>query len=75
MKWPWRKDAPRQESTPPVSDDLDEATQARRRSEQALRHEKRRTGEIKNIAADSRRFRDSNHFVELILETFERRAR
>ena len=72
MKWPWSREPTRQESAEPVSDDLEEATRARLRAEAALRFEKRRSGEIKKETSRSQRFRRTNHFVELILETFER---
>lgn len=67
MRWPWNR--PKPQPTPPA-DDTAEASEARRRAEQALRQDRARSGEVRRVADQSRRHRRVNHFAELIDETF-----
>jgi hypothetical protein len=53
-----------------VSDDAEEAAEARRRAEEALLAARRQTGEIRRVAAHSQRHLRINHFAQLIDETF-----
>lgn len=67
MRWPWSR---RNESGPPVSDDVDEAVDARRCAEEALERTKGQSEEISAVAERARLHRRVNHFAELIGETF-----
>lgn len=66
MRWPWSSKHP----PAPVSDDAEQAIEARRRAEEALRDAKRQTGEIRRVAAHSKNHLRINHFAQLIDETF-----
>lgn len=67
MRWPWSN---RNQQAEPVPDDVEEATRARRRAEEALEAAKEQTGEVCRVAAEMRQHRRVNHFAELIGETF-----
>jgi hypothetical protein len=66
MRWPWIKEQP---SLPPP-DDVDDAVRARRHAEAALRRERERSKEVRDVTAQSRRHGAVNHFAQLIAETF-----
>lgn len=65
MRWPWSGNHP-----PVVSDDAEEASQARERAEAALRHARQQTGEIRQVVAQSHHHLRVNHFAQLIGDTF-----
>lgn len=66
MRWPWSSKHP----PAAVSDDAEEATEARQRAEEALQDAKRQTGEIRRVTAQSRRHLRVNHFAQMIDATF-----
>lgn len=70
MRWPWTR-RERRAPCPPVSDDSQEAAQARIQAEAALMQAKQRSGEVRQVASQSRQHRRVNHFAELIAETFK----
>jgi hypothetical protein len=67
MRWPWSRKRP----APQVSGDVADAVAARRRAENALARERRRTSEVRDVAATSRQHGAVNHFAQLITETFK----
>lgn len=71
MNWPWSTPA---KQTPMPDSDIDEATAARRRAEDALRYTREVSGEIKRVTDRSATHRRSNHFAQLIADTFRRSA-
>lgn len=68
MRWPWSR-TPKPKADP-MPGDVAEASEARRRAEEALARAREQTGEVRRVAEQSRRHRRTNHFAELIAETF-----
>jgi hypothetical protein len=66
MRWPWST----RHQPPPPPDDVDDAVRARRHAEAALRRERERSQEVRDVTAQSRRHGAVNHFAQLIAETF-----
>lgn len=66
MRWPW---SPKQQPAPPP-DDVADAVRARRHAEAALRRERERSKEVRDVTAESRHHGAVNHFAQLIAETF-----
>lgn len=66
MRWLWRKRPPPVQ----VSDDAEEAAQARQHAEASLRAARQKSGEIRRVAAQSHNHLRINHFAQLIDETF-----
>ena len=66
MRWPWST----KYQPPPPPDDVADAVRARRRAEAALEQERKRSKEVRDVAAQSRRHGAVNHFAQLITETF-----
>lgn len=71
MRWPWSTPA---EESPVPDSDIGEAIVARRRAEAALRRTEEVSGEIRRVTDRSAKYRRSNHFAQLIAETFRRSA-
>jgi hypothetical protein len=54
----------------PVSDDAEEAAEARRRAEEELARTKEQTSEICQVVDALRKHRRQNHFAELLGQSF-----
>jgi len=73
MKWlPWRRHRPRSRPAASMPDPVDvaEAVAARQRAEALLERDKRRGAEIREVTAKARREAVTNHFAQLIADTF-----
>jgi hypothetical protein len=70
MRWPWQPKVP-ETSKAPVSRDVQEAVEARRRAEQSLKKAIDRTGEVQEVTSKIKQHRRVNHFAALIAETFK----
>ena len=66
MRWPWST----KYQPPPPPDDVADAVRARRHAEAALEQERKRSKEVRDVAAQSHRHGAVNHFAQLITETF-----
>ena len=69
MRWPWKR---RAAVVHPASDDVEEATEARRVAEEHLARSEERTAEVHELAEKLRAHRRVNHFAELFGQSFGR---
>lgn len=62
--WPWHRRNPTEQD--------ESARRAREHAEQALEMERRRLDEATEVAERLRRWRERNHFADMIAESFRR---